>query len=335
MKKKAIAALVATTMASATPAFAGVAEELAAMKARIAQLEAQLAEQQATMAKQETAVTSGGLADKVTVSGVLEIVANHSEDDAGNTSSDLAVDTFELGIEAELNEIVTAAAVVEYNGDDNDIELLEAFVEMAAGPTTITAGKAPIPVAAVNDTGWTLPLTDDFFDIREGLAMVSFGTEALAADVYAFNNDDGDSVNAMGVNLSASVAEGVTLGAGYVNDLSDGDFSALTTDADGAWRVNALAEMGAVVLSAEYLEISGEETDPTFLTLNAAFDTELATFYLGWSEIDDSNENAERTVVGLERGLGENAALVAEYVRDEDAAGAETDTLNLVVVTEF
>lgn len=45
MKKTAIATCVAAALAISSPAFADVAEELAAMKARIAQLESQLATQ--------------------------------------------------------------------------------------------------------------------------------------------------------------------------------------------------------------------------------------------------------------------------------------------------
>jgi hypothetical protein len=308
------------------------------MKQRIAQLEAQLAEQQATIVKQETTATSstGGFADNVEVSGVLELLATHAEaDGTSNSESDILVDTFEIGIEAAINDKVSVATLIEYNGDDNDIELAEAFAEIDAGAATVTAGLAPIPVAAINDAGWTSPLTDDFFDITEGTAIVSFGNDTVAADLYTFNNGDGDSLNALGASVSVAAAEGITLGAGYVSDLNDDDFGDLATEADEAWRVNALAELGAVALSAEYLEVDGQDTDPTFLALNAAFGAELATFYVGWSEIDDSNDNAERTVVGLEREFGENATISAEFVRDEDSAGSDTDAVNLVLVTEF
>ena len=336
MKKTVLATLVAASVAT-TPAFAGVAEELAAMKQRIAQLESQLAEQQATIAKKETVATSsaGGFAENVSVSGALELLATHAETDGtGNSESDILVDTFEIGIEAEINDMVSVATLIEYNGDDNDIELSEAFAEINAGAATITAGLAPIPVAAINDAGWTSPLTDDFFDITEGMAMASFGNDAVAADVYAFNNGDGDSLNALGASISVAAAEGITLGAGYVSDLNDDDFGDLANAADEAWRLNALAELGAVALSAEYLEVDGEDTDPTFLALNASFGAELATFYVGWSEIDDANVDLERTVVGLEREFGENATISAEYVLDEED-GADTDTVNLVLVTEF
>ena len=229
---------------------------------------------------------------------------------------------------------MSVSTLLEYNSDDKDIELTEAYATIAAGPTTITAGLAPIPVVAINDTGWTSPLTDDFFDIKEGTAMLHFGNEQIAADIYAFNNDDDDSLNSLGASISANVAQGITLGAGYVSDLSDADFADLTTKAKDAWRLNALAELGAITLSAEYLELDGEDADPNFLALNAAFGTERATYYLGWSEIADANQDLERTVLGVERGFGENATVSAEYIRDEED-GIDTDTVNLVLVTEF
>ena len=345
MKKTAIATLVAASMA-ATPAFAGVAEELAAMKQRIAQLESQLAEQQATIAKQEQSSGSssmGGFAENVTVSGELELLANHVEQDGGNSTSDIVVDTFKLNIEADINEMVSVASVLKYDDADQDIQLDEAYAVIGNDDTfaTLTAGKTAIPVAAINDAGWTSPLTDDFFDITEGMAMVSFGGDMVAADVYTHNNGEGDSINTVGLNVALTPAEGVTLGAGYINDLNDttNDLNTLVASSEDAWRLNAMLETGALAFTAEYLEVDGTTTDPSFLALNASYNTSLmgedATLYLGWSEVDDSNADAERTVVGIERAFGDNAAVVAEIVRDEDNTGADTDTLNLVLVTEF
>lgn len=343
MKKTVLASLISAALATSAPAVAGVSEELAAMKARIAQLESQLAAQQATLAKQEVTDQTGGFAENVSVSGTLELLATHAEAADNNSSSDIAVDTFELAVEAEINDKLSIATLIEYNGDEGDIELSEAFAVIGndTSPAILTAGLAPIPVAAINDAGWTSPLTDDFFDITEGMAMVSFGGETIAADIYAFNNDDGDSINSLGLNLSVTATEGFTLGAGYVSDLSDADMADLVdgNEADGAWRVNAMAELGPAAFSAEYLELDGTNTDPTFLALNAAYKAELATFYLGWSEIDDTDADgaadAERTVLGLEREISEGTSIAAEFVRDEDTEGSETDTVNLVLISEF
>lgn len=343
MKKTVIASFVAAAMTSSVPAFAGVAEELAAMKERIAQLESQLAAQQAKLSQQEETASSGGFAENVSVSGVLELVANHVEEDGGNSASDIAVDTFEIGIEAEVNELVTLSSLIEYNSDDNDIELSEAFAVIGNedSPAVLTAGLAPIPFAAINDAGWTSPLTDDYFDITEGMAMLSVGSEMISADLFAYNNDEGDSINSLGLNVSLVPADGLVLGAGYVSDLADSenDLSDLASNSEDAWRINALAEIGALALSAEYIEVNGSDFDPNLLALNAAYGLDLfgaeGTLYLGYSEVDDSAADAERTVIGVERAFGENATVSAEFVRDEDNAGAETDTLNLVLVTEF
>ncbi|WP_286240674.1 LbtU family siderophore porin [Neptuniibacter halophilus] len=345
MKKTAIATLITAALTSATPAYASdVVAELNAMKARIAQLEAKLAEQQETIEQQAASPASaGGFADNVSVSGALEILASHSEEESGNSASDIEVDTFELAVEAQLNELVAVSSLLEYNSDDDGIELSEAYAVIGNDetPATLTVGKAPIPFAAINDAGWTSPLTDDFFDITEGMAMASFGTGPLAADVFIYNNDEGDSVNTYGLNLSLEAAEGLTLGAGYANDLQDdaNDLTDLTSEAADAWRLNALLETGPFAFSAEFIEVDGSDFDPQFMALNAAYNTELfgaeGQVYLGYSDIDDSAADAERTVLGMERAFGENTSVVAEYVRDEDNSGAETDTLNLVLVTEF
>jgi len=100
-----------------------------------------------------------------------------------------------------------------------------------------------------------------------------------------------------------------------------------------------------LALSAEYIEIDAENTaiDPSFLHLNADYTTNIfgeeGTVYLGYSETDDGQNVTdlaeERIALGVERSFGENASVVAEYVREESYANEETDTLNLVLVTEF
>jgi len=344
MKKTAIAALIAASVATASTANAGVAEELAAMKSRIAQLETQLAAQQATIAKQETSKSSGGFADNVTVSGTAEFLANHVEEEGGNSKSDIALDTFELGIEAAINENVTLSSLIEYDNDAEKLDVTEAFAVIGAEDSnlSLTVGKAPIPFAVINGSAWTDPLTDDAFDIKEGMAMVSWGNDSLALDAYTFNGaESGDSIDTVGLNAEFAVSEGVVLGAGYLSDTAEQN----NLPAGDAWRVNGLFETGALALSAEYIEIDAENTaiDPSFLHLNADYSTNIfgeeGTVYLGYSETDDGQNVTdlaeERIALGVERSFGENASVVAEFVREESYANEETDTLNLVLVTEF
>lgn len=344
MKKTAIAALIAASVATASTANAGVAEELAAMKDRIAQLETQLAAQQATIAKKETTQTSGGFADNVTVSGTAEFLANHVREEGGNSKSDIAVDTFELGIEAAINENVTLSTLLEYDNDAEKLDLTEAFAVIGAEDSNLalTVGKAPIPFAVINGGAWSDPLTDDAFDITEGMAMVSWGYDNVALDAYTFNGaESGDSIDTVGLNAELAVTEGVVLGAGYLSDTAEQN----GLPAGDAWRINGLFETGALALSAEYIEVNAENTtmDPSFLHLSADYATNIfgaeGNLFLGYSETDDGQNVTdlaeERIVLGVERSFGENAALVAEYVREESYSNEETDTLNLVLVTEF
>lgn len=347
MKKTILSTLIASSLIAA-PASAGIAEDISAMKQRIAQLEAQLAEQQTAIAQQQERVAeskAGGFGENVTAHGLVELRAFHSETDGtSNSSSDIEVDTFELGVDAQLSDELSVSTLIEYNSDDNDIELSEAFFVYGNDDSlaTLTVGLAPLPVAAINDVGWTAPLTDDFFDLTDGMAMMSFGNELVSADVYTFRtNGEGDNLNSGGVNLSTTPTDGLTLGAGYVIDMANNeeDLNTLVTEADDLWRINALLEVGALALSAEYVEIDGADVNPEFTALNAAYNTNIfgaeGAFYLGYSEIDESNADAERTVLGLERAVADGTTLSAEFVRDEDNAGVDTDTFNLVLVSEF
>ncbi|MDO6514079.1 LbtU family siderophore porin [Neptuniibacter sp. 2_MG-2023] len=345
MKKTAIATCVAAALAISSPAFADVAEELAAMKARIAQLESQLATQQATIAKQgTTSNTSGGFADNVSVSGALEVLATHSEEDGGNSTNDVLLDTFELGIEAKVNENVTLSSLIEYDSDAEKLDVTEAYAVIGAPDSnlSLTVGKAPVPFAVINSNSWTDPLTDDAFDIKEGMAMVSWGNDSLTLDAYTFNGaEDGDTLDTIGLGADFAVTEGLSFGAGYLSDVAD--LNGLP--AGDAWRVNGLYEVGALALSAEYIDIDADNTsiDPTFLHLNAGYATNVfgadGQIFAGYSETDDGQNVVdlaeERIVLGVERSFGENASVVAEYVREESYSNEETDTLNLVLVTEF
>ncbi len=345
MKKTAIATLVAASLASA-PAFAGVAEELAAMKARIAQLEAQLAEQQATMAKQETVTASGGFAENVSVGGEVKLVANHIDEADGNTKSDIELDTFELGIEAAINKNVTLSSLIEYDADSEKLDVTEAFAVISAPDSnlSLTVGKATLPFLVGNSSAHTDPLTYDNFDVKEGLAMVSWAaTEALAVDAYVFNgaDDSGDSIDNFGLNLTVAAAEGLELGAAYLSDVADQE----NLPAGDAWRLNGLYETGPFAFSAEFIEVNADDSnkDPNFLHLGADYATNVfgaeGLVYLGYSETDDGENITdlaeERIAVGVQRAFGENANVVAEFVREETYTDEETDTLNLVLVTEF
>ena len=342
MNKTTIALLVAANIAAVSPASAGVAEELAAMKTRIAQLEAQLAEQKSSIEKQQVAIEEqsssnsvGGFAENVSVGGAAEFLLSHTKDDSGDTSSDIELDTFELEIEAEINEMVTLTSLIEYENNALDVTEAYAVIGNPDSNFSYTVGKAPVPFLVANGGAWTDPLTDDFADITEGMAMVSYSADALSLDAYTYNNDSGDSINTLGFNAELALENGLTLGTGYINDVHGTN----GLPAGDAWRVNALLETGALALSAEYIDVNADAgADPSVLHLNADYAlSEEGNIFLSYSESDDANGiiAEKRTIIGADRALGENATVVAELVREEAYNGEEDDTINIVLVTEF
>ena len=360
MKKTVLATLIATTIASA-PAFAGVAEELAAMKERIAQLESQLAQQQASIAKQETALAkqettsgAGGFADNVTVSGEVALLAQQIEADDGTSTGDVLVDTFELAIEADINENVKVATLIEYLAADEKLDLAEAYAVIGAedSPVHLTVGKAAHPLLVGDSAAFTDPIAFDLYDAKEGLAMVSYSNEMVNVDAYVLNTsgETGEALDTLGVNLGVALANGVSFGAGYITNTADvagpfADLDGMTEKVD-AWRANALFETGNLSLFAEYIQLgdinpAGQE--PSFLHLGAGYDTQIfgadGNLFLGYSESDEANNIDDlpetRTALGLSRSLGENASVVTEYVREESYSNEDTDILNVAIVTEF
>ena len=344
MNKTTIALLVAANIAAVSPASAGVAEELAAMKARIAQLEAQLAEQKSSIEKQQVAIEEqsssssvGGFAENVSVGGAAEFLLSHTKDDSGDTSSDIELDTFELEIEAEINEMVTLTSLIEYEDSALDVTEAYAVIGNPASNVSYTVGKAPVPFLVANGGAWTDPLTDDFADITEGMAMVSYAADSVSLDAFTYNNGSGDSINTLGFNAELALENGLIFGAGYINDVHG------TNDlpAGDAWRVNALLETGALALSAEYIDVNadaGADPSPSVLHLNADYAlSEEGNLFLGYSESDEADGiiAEKRTIIGADRALGENATVVAELVREEAYNGEEDDTINIVLVTEF
>ena len=364
MKKTVLATLVAASVAT-TPAFAGVAEELAVMKQRIAQLEAQLAEQQATLAKQETTAiqeghSAGGFANNVSVSGEVSLLAQHVSADNESDVSDVLVDTFEIAIEADVNENVKLATLIEYLSADEKLDLAEAYLEIGSedSPVSLTLGKAAHPILVGDSAAFTDPIAFDIFDAKEGLAMLSYGNESVSVDAYVLNNsgESSEALDTVGLNLGLDLQNGVSLGAGYVTDVANtaGPFSELggLTEKIDAWRVNALVETGDLALFAEYIELGNSNLagEPSFLHVGAGYSTQVlgadGSLFLGYSESDEASDiddvagidyelPEKRTALGVTRALGENAELSAEYVREEAYSGEDADILNVAVTTSF
>lgn len=360
MKKTVLASLIAAGITATTPALAAdIQSELAALKDRIQQLESQLANTQAEQA------SASNWSDKVSVSGSAEFLGTATEDAAGNTESDLDVDSVELTIDAEVNENIALSTTLKYedDGEEQDFYVDEAIVEISAedSPWALTLGRTGIPFAAINGSAWTDPLTDDLTDNTDDIAQLGYSEGIFSADVYAFrakHDDEGDNtVESFGLNAGLDFENGLSIGAGYLNNIRNTDpFAAdsLTSkDEVAASRVNIAYEIDALALSAEYIktdsfeELAGQPKVSVWHT-SADYGVDLfgapGNLSLGYSETDNAELITDggdalfaesRLTLGASREVNENAEVILELVREEDYAGEETDTLNLVLSTAF
>ncbi|MCV6587693.1 MAG: LbtU family siderophore porin [Marinobacterium sp.] len=346
MKRNLLPSLVAAaTLSLSGAAIAGgdVSSELQMLKQRIADLEAQ---------QNQNSAQGGNWTDRVSVGGVAEFLATASDED-GNKTNDIDVDTVELTIDAQVNDFIAVSTTLKYEDDpegSDDFSVDEAIVVVGGedSPLTLTAGKTGVPFAVINGGTWTDPLTDDFTDNTDDVAILTASNGGLSADLYVFkgDQDNDDTVENFGINLGFESDSGFAVGAGYLNNIGNTEPFG-SSEKVNALRLNAAFETGALALSGEYIQADSFDTaagaEPRVVHISADYGLDnvfgaAGNLAFGYSETDEAQfiDLAEsRTILALSRELGENAEVIVEYVREEGYGGEETDTLNLVLATSF
>lgn len=349
MKKSLLTLSCAATLAAPLAAQAAehtsVASEIEALKQRITELETRQHEQ-----TEVSATSNIGLNNRVNLSGGAEFLATHSEREAGS-ENDLDVDTVELTIDAQVNELISLSSTLKYE-EGNEFFVDEAIAVIAKEdlPLSLTIGKTGIPFGVIESATWTDPLTDDLSDNTDDLAMLSYAQGGFSSDFYLFKGDEDndDHINNAGLNLGYAFANGLSLGTGYLNNLGNTELflDAGIDENQSAWRVNAALELGELGISAEWVQANEFDTlggaKPSTWHLGTYYNTRIfgasGTLALGYSESDEAEglDLAEKRLAAtISRELGANAELIAEYVREEDYADEGVDTVNLVLATYF
>ncbi|MDO6562330.1 LbtU family siderophore porin [Amphritea sp. 1_MG-2023] len=362
MKKTLLVSLMAASISVAPSVYANdLPTELSALKQRIAQLESQLSNTMAEQASVKKSVAQASVSP-ITISGSAEFLATDSKLADDSRESDLDVDSVELTVEAAVNEYMALSTTLKYedDGEDQDFFVDEAIVSISAegNPWSLIAGRTAVPFAVINGNAWSDPLTDDLTDNTDDLLFIGFDQGIFSAGSYLFKGQSDESnVDNLGLNAALAFDNGFVMGVGYLNNIRNTDpFQAdsLTDDEKvSAARINLSYELNALALSAEYLKTDSFEElagrpQVTAWHLSADYATNVfgapGNLSLGYSKTDDAelltdggdNLFAEsRVSLGASRELHENAELIVELVREEDYAGDETDTLNLVLSTSF
>lgn len=195
-----------------------------------------------------------GWLEKITISGLLETEAGYAKfdpDAAGESDtneSDITLSTFELGLDAQLNDHVSGHALALWEEDETEpMDLDEGFITFTGTndmPAYLHAGKLYAPFGVYETVFISDPSTLELGETSESAVVAGYHPEVVDVFAGAFNGDvnelgKDDHINGFfaGVrcNLPKDENRGVDLSAGvsWISNIADSDGLAETNDLDG------------------------------------------------------------------------------------------------------
>lgn len=342
------------------------------MEQRMGQLEQLVKTQQAALAERDRQIealkaptaanTSKGWFQKVEVGGTIEVEANHSRADGAPDTSDIAVSTVELGLNAQIHDWVGSEIVLLYEdtGNSNGQINVDTAVIQLADPNAswaVTAGQFTLPFGTYNSHMVSDPLTLDLGETSDAALSATTQLGAFNAAVFLFEGDQGNNqIDNWGMAAGfETTQQGVALQvqAGFLNDIAESDAivddgTAMTNKAP-AYTVSTQITAGAFNLIGEYLAatraLSAYAGDrPSAFTIETAYSFTAgrmpATVALGFQGTRDAANTAggmpeSRWLGSLALEVAENTTFAVEYLRAQDYAGANTDTLTGQLAISF
>ncbi len=244
-------ALVAALVLMAGSAFAAPQNEIEKLKHRIAALEA---EQTATLsAEDKDSLSLSELAQKVSLSGLIEVEAGYinvdSDDPAADgNESDLVLATVELGIDADFIQHVSGHILLLWEEDEESDHLIvdEGYIRLDGEdviPLYLQVGKMSVPFGHFDSFFISAPLTLELGETRESAAIVGYANNNFDLSFGVFNGDideEGDSDHIDSFVASAiytmpkATISGLELtgGVSWVSNIADSDVLGDEIDAD-------------------------------------------------------------------------------------------------------
>lgn len=236
--------------------------QLAAMQQQMQAMQAKLEAQEIALQKQQQATqqishqqaakgidkqAKGVLhevADSISLSGVVEVVANQTDSDgwSDERASDLVLDTFELAIDASAGDWTSAHVLFLYeDADDDNLNVDEAFITFAnpeVTPFYVTAGRLYVPFGNFESYMISDPATLTLAETREEVVQLGFETDSgFYGSAYVFNGDadeaknaysalDNNTIDNYGLNIGYAMEKddfSLDIGAGYINNIATSD----------------------------------------------------------------------------------------------------------------
>ncbi len=166
------------------------------------------------------------------VSGVVEVETAYEDPYKGDSTSDAALATMELGVAARITDWVGAEVILLHEEDETDIEVDVATMTLgpADGPWSFTAGQFFVPFGTFESNFISDPMTLELGETRETALQFGFESNGIHGALFAFNGDndeDGDDrIASFGAAIGYSTErEGFefAVNLSYISDIGDSD----------------------------------------------------------------------------------------------------------------
>lgn len=296
------------------------------------------------------------LAEKITLSGLIELEAAYNKPEGGDGSSDLTLATVELGLEVQATDYISGHIFLLWEeGEDMEAyDILDEAVITLTKPTSIwgvtpsfTGGKMYLPFGKFNSYMITDPLTLDLGETNQSAGVMTLEGELWTLQTGAFSGEtdtrgDNNTIDSWVAALETRPFETLSLGLSLISDLAESDLE-LVADEDlysgsvmgaSAWLSWQFGQFG---FEAEYLTALGKFdrelvglTDltgrrPSALNLELAWMPNDRWQVAGrFEQADDFQDDVTRYGGAVSYGLFEHAVLALEYLHG-DAKGPEGD----------
>ncbi len=344
--------LVAMSMSS----YAENNQQTKALEQRVDYLEKLVKDQNSVITKQQQAEQEG-TAFGIEFGAAIEVEASYVNPENGDSESDIAAATVELGATLNITEQLSGEIIFLYeDGEDVDVDVAQFTYSFANTPLSVSMGQLYVPFGAYETGLISDPLTLEIGETRETVLSLGLETSGFNGAFYIFNGDvdDGsDSVDNFGFNVGYE-NDVFNLGFSYINDLGDSDAiqeslseSGVSEYTDGI-TLNGGLNLGPISLIAEYtssLDNFGAElegAEPSATNFEVDFTTTLfgkpSTFAAAYQTTDDAlflELPETRILLGLGVEINDHFGVGFEFSRDSDYeqndGGSGEDTNAFVV----
>lgn len=206
----------------------------------------------------------------VSLSGTIELETYWAKDFEGVSESGIELATAEIGLEAQVTEWALGTLLVEWDGDEDKINVADAFITLGNTekfPLTFTGGRFAVPFGVYETNMISDPLTLEIGEAKEDTLMVGFEKAGFSGSFYAFNGETNagggdDNIEHFGAALSYSMENddlSLDVGVGYINSLLDSDGltdamgDGMESDYIGGMTVHLIAGFGDFGFIGEYV----------------------------------------------------------------------------------